>query len=106
MYGCDDNNQIGLQLENFISNNSLSFMNDKSITYLHPVTEDLFRRDHFPVILSSTQPSSNVGPQKWKLSKVNWNKFEALCEQSITHDKFEDCDDPTKLFTSLLIEAA
>ena len=106
-------------------------MNDnKSKTYLHPatgsysstdlnlcspvllpnftwkVTEDLCGSDHFPILLSSTQPSSNIQPQKWKLSKANWNKFETLCEQSITHDKFEDCDDPTKLFTSLLIEAA
>ena len=106
-------------------------MNDnKSKTYLHPatgsfssidltlcspvllpnftwnVTEDLYGSDHFPIILSSIKPSSHIRPQKWKLSKANWNKFEILCEQSITHDKFEDCDDSTKLFTSLLIEAA
>ena len=131
MWGCDDTNQRGLQLENFISNNSLSFMNDnKSKTYLHPatgsyssidltlcspvllpnftwkVTEDLCGSDHFPITFTSTQPSSSVRPQKWKLSKANWNKFEILCEQTITHDKFGDCDDPTKLFTSLLIDAA
>ena len=131
MWDCDDTNQIGLQLENFISNNSLSFMNDnKSKTYLHPatgsyssidltlcspvllpnftwkVTEDLCGSDHFHITFTSTQPSSSVRPQKWKLSKANWNKFEILCEQTITHDKFGDCDDPTKLFTSLLIDAA
>ena len=131
MWGCDDTNQRGLQLENFISKNSLSFMNDnKSKTYLHPatgsyssidltlcspvllpnftwkVTEDLCGSDHFPITFTSTQPSSSVRPQKWKLSKANWNKFEILCEQTITHDKFGDCDDPTKLFTSLLIDAA
>ena len=106
-------------------------MNDnKSKTYLHPatgsyssidltlwspvllpnftwkVTEDLCGSDHFPITITSTQPSSSVRPQKWKLSKANWNKFEILCEQTITHDKFGDCDDPTKLFTSLLIDAA
>ena len=131
MCGCDDTNQRGLQLENFISNNSLSFMNDnKSKTYLHPatgsyssidltlcspvllpnfiwkVTEDLCGSDHFPITFTFTQPSSSVQPQKWKLSKANWNKFEILCEQTNTHDKFGDCDDPTKLFTSLLIDAA
>ena len=116
IWGCDDNNQRGLQLENFISNKSLSFMNDnKSKTYLHPatgfyssidltlcspvllpnftwkVTEDLCGSDHFPILLSSTQPSSNIRPQKWKLSKANWNKFETLCELSITRDKLRIC---------------
>ena len=131
MWGCDDTNQRGLQLENFISNNSLSFMNyNMSKTYLHAatgsyfsidltlcspvllpnftwkVTEDLCGSDHFPIIFTSTQPSSSVRPQKWKLSKAIWNRFEVLCEQTITHDKFGDCDDPAKLFTSLLIDAA
>ena len=50
--------------------------------------------------------SESLRPQKWKLSKANWNKFEILCEQTITRDKFGDCDDTTKLFTSLLIDAA
>ena len=131
MWGSDDTNQRGLQLENFISDNSLSFMNDnKSKTYLHPatgsyssidltlcspvllpnftwkVTEDLCGSDHFPITFTSTQPSSSVRPQKWKFSKAIWNKFEILCEQTITHDKFGDCDDPTKFFSSLLIDAA
>ena len=42
----------------------------------------------------------------WNLSKVSWNRFEILCEQTIKHVKFGDCDDPTRLFTSLLIDAA
>ena len=79
MWGCNDTNQRGLQLENFISNNSFSFMNDnKSKTYLHPatgsyssidltlcspvllsnftwkVTEDLCGSDHFPIYLYTT----------------------------------------------------
>ena len=78
MWGCDDTNQRGLQLENFISNNSLSFMNDNK-TYLHPSTGsyssiDLtlcspvllpnftwkVTEDHFPITFTSTQPSSSV----------------------------------------------
>ena len=54
----------------------------------------------------STQPSSTERPRQWKLSKANWNKFDTLCQQTITRDKFENCDDPIKLFTSLLLDAA
>ena len=131
MWGCDDNNQRGLQLEAFRGNNSLSFMNDsKSKTYLHPatgkyssidltlcspallpnftwkVTDDLCGSDHFSIIFSSTQPSSTERPRKWNLSKASWNKFDILCQQTITRDKFDNCDHPIKFFTSLLLDAA
>ena len=131
MWGCNDNNQRGAQIERFIANNSLSYMNDdKSKTYMHPatgsyssidltlcspvllpnftwrVTDDSRGSDHFPIIFSSKQPSSTEKPRTWKLSKANWNKFDTLCQQTITHDKFRDCEDPVKLFTSLLIDAA
>ena len=39
-------------------------------------------------------------------SKADWERFQVLCEQTITRDKFQDCEDPAKLFTSLLIDAA
>ena len=106
-------------------------MNDtKSKTYLHPgtstyssldlslcspailpdfewkVRDDLHGSDHFPIFISSTQPSSCERSKKWKLSKANWERFQVLCEQTITRDKFQDCEDPAKLFTSLLIDAA
>ena len=130
-WGCNDTNRKGLQLENMISNNTLSLLNDtKSKTYLHPGTgtyssldlslcspailpdfewkvgDDLHGSDHFPIFISSTQPSSCERSKKWKLSKANWERFQVLCEQTITRDKFQDCEDPAKLFTSLLIEAA
>ena len=70
------------------------------------VTDDLCGSDHFPIIFSSTQPSSTERPRKWKLSKADWNKFETLCQQTFARDKFENCDDPIKLFTSLLLDAA
>ena len=69
------------------------------------VTDDLCGSDHFPIIFSSTQPSSTERPRKWKLSKANWNKFDTFCQQAISRDKFENCDDPIKLFTSLLLDA-
>ena len=106
-------------------------MNDtKSKTYLHPGTgtyssldlslcspailpdfewkvgDDLHGSDHFPIFISSTQPPSCERSKKWKLSKANWERFQVLCEQTITRDKFQDCEDPAKPFTSLLIDAA
>ena len=95
-WGCNDTNCKGLQLENIISNNTLSLLNDtKSKTYLHPGTgtyssldlslcspailpdfewkvgDDLHGSDHFPIFISSTQPSSCERSKKWKLSKAN-----------------------------------
>ena len=70
------------------------------------VGDDLHGSDHFPIFISSTQPSSCERSKKWKLSKANWERFQVLCEQTITRDKFQDCEDPAKLFTSLLTDAA
>ena len=38
LWGCKDINSRGDIIENFITNNNLCLMNDKSYTYLHPAT--------------------------------------------------------------------
>ena len=131
IWGCTDTNRRGDQIENFMSVNSLSFLNDPSAkTYLHPASgsyssidlsfcspvllpdfswrclEDTCGSDHFPIILNENKPSVLDRPQKWKLSKANWSKFQMLCEQNIVHHAFEDCEDPSFLFSSLLFDAA
>ena len=67
---------------------------------------DLHGSDHFPIFISSTQLSSFKRSKKWKLSKANWERFQVLCEQTIIRDKFQDCEYPAKLFTSLIFDAA
>ncbi len=131
IWGCNNTNQRGLQIENFISDNSLSYMNDPSSkTYLHPgtgsysaidltlcspvilpdfswkVDDDLHGSDHFPILISENQPTAYSQPRRWKLSKANWTKFQQLCEQTISYETFKDCRDQTQLFTTLLIKAA
>ena len=131
IWGCDDTNHRGTQLEHIITSNDLSIMNHvNSKTYLHPATgsyssldlsicsptllpdfdwkvcDDTCGSDHFPIFISSTSPSSYKRPRKWKLSKADWKKFKLTCEQTITCEKFNDCDDAFHLFTSLIIDAA
>ena len=70
------------------------------------VDDDSSGSDHFPIFITEDKPSVLKLESKWKLSKANWNTFQMICEQSFTHDKFTDCDDPTQFFTSLVIDIA
>ena len=130
LWGCEDTNPKGRQLEEFISEHDLCICNDKSHTYLHPATgsysaldlticspdlfldfnwkvsDDLHGSDHFPIILSENGPSVQERPRRWKLHKADWNKFQICCERSITPDAISDSDDPTEILTSLIYNAA
>ena len=107
LWGCKDNNSRGDIIENFITNNTLCLMNDKSYTYFHPATgkfsslnlsichpsllldfdwtvsEDQHGSDHFPVIIESVNDSTNDHNAKWKLNKANWELYHSLCEESL-----------------------
>ena len=129
-WGCKDNNSRGDIIENFIANNNLCLMNDKSYTYLHPATGhlsslDLFLchsslfldfdwsvyadqcgSDHFPVIIESVNNSTNDHNTKWKLNKANWELYYSLCEEGLKIDKFDNSLDPLDDFTSSLLDIA
>ena len=129
-WGCKDNNSRGDIIENFIANNNLCLMNDKSYTYLHPATghlssldlslchpsllldfdwsvyADQCGSDHFPVIIESVNNSTNDHNTKWKLSKANWELYYSLCEEGLKIDKFDNSLDPLDDFTSSLLDIA
>ena len=130
LWGCRDTNNRGRTTEDFITEHDLVLLNDTSSTYLHPATgsfssldltvcspgifpdlnwkvvDDLHGSDDFPIQVSEIGPSVQQRPQRWKLHKANWEQFKSHCEQSIHPDAFEDCENPAKLFTSLLYSAA
>ncbi|OOZ11790.1 hypothetical protein BOW27_11975 [Solemya velum gill symbiont] len=102
------NNPLGDLMKNFLTNNNLCLFNDKSSTFLHSrhatfssidlsipdpslfldfersVENDLHGSDHFPLSLKNTEPEHTHHPPKWKMSKVNWTKFESLCLAKLT----------------------
>ena len=127
LWGCLNTNDKGRKIEEFMTNHDLVMLNNKSSTYLHPVTgsyssidlticspeifpdfnwkvvDDLHGSDHFPIQVLEAGPSVQQRLQRWKLHKANWEQFRIHCEQTIHPNAFEDCENPAELFTSLLI---
>ena len=124
LWGCEEVNNRGKQLENLIVKHYLIIFNDKSSTYFHPasgtftsidltlcspslyldfswrVDPDPCGRHHFPIILENGgSPSERV--QRWKLSKANWEQFRHLCSTRLHQSAITDADDPMS-FTSIL----
>ena len=116
LWRCSDTNNKGQLLEDFFFKHDLCILNIKSQTFLHPDTgsyssldlsicspdicvdfkwkgeDDFHGSDHFPVIITETEPFVQGFPKQWKLHKANCNLFQMRCEQSITPDAFLDCD--------------
>ena len=123
----NDNDPRGELIENFITENDICLMNDKSKTYLdsgkgtfssldlslcHPslyldyewsVCEDQHVSDHFPILIESVQTHGEDHNPKWKLHKADWNSFNNLCNESLTAISLSDSSDPITDFTSSLI---
>ena len=128
LWGNKENNSRGELIENFITNNDICLMNDKSNTYMHDPTgsfssidlsfchpslfldfnwsvcKDQHHSDHFPIIIKSNTSTIEDHNPKWKLNKANWEVFQSLCIDKITLENFKDSSDPLSDFTSSLID--
>ena len=128
LWGNKENNSRGELIENFITNNDICLMNDKSNTYMHDPTgsfssidlslchpslfldfnwsvcKDQHHSDHFPIVIKSNTSTVEDHNPKWKLSKANWELFQSLCTDTITLESFKDSSDPLSDFTSSLID--
>ena len=130
LWGCEDVNNRGQQLEDLIIKNDLILFNDKSHTYFHSasgtftsidltlcspslfldfswkVGPDPCGSDHFPLLLENDGPPSLERVQRWKLAKANWDQFQHLCSTRLHQPAIADADDPMSLFTSILNDIA
>ena len=126
MWGCNDFNNVGTIIEDFISANNICLMNNKKATYLHPATghysaldltlchptvyldyswdvhDDTCGSDHFPIILQNISTSVNEDNKHWRMNRANWDLFNTLCSQQITPSAFENVDNPVELFTNTI----
>ena len=99
LWGCEDVNNRGQQMEDLILQNYLLFFNDKNHTYFHSASgtftsidltlssSSLFLdfswkvgpypcgNDHFPILLENDGPPSRERVKRWKLAKANCYKF-------------------------------
>ena len=128
LWGSKDNNPRGDLIEDFITQNDICLMNDKSNTFLdsgkgtlsaldlslcHPslyldfdwsVCEDQHGSDHFPIVIESIKTLEEDHNPKWKLNKANWDLFHTLCDESLTTTSLSDSTDRIADFTSSLID--
>ena len=128
LWGNKENNSRGEIIENFITNNDICLMNDKSYTYMHhptgsfssidlslchpslfldfswSVCKDQHHSDHFPIVIQSNTSTVEDHNPKWKLNKANWEVFQSLCTETITLESFKDSSDPLSDFTYSLID--
>ena len=122
LWGCEDVNNKGKQLEDLILKNDLILFNDKSHTYFHSASDtftfidltlcspslflDPCESDHFPILLENDGPHCLERVQRWKLAKANWDQFQHLCNTRLHQSAITDADDPMSLFTSILKDIA
>ena len=126
LWGCEDVNNRGQQLEDLILKNDLILLNDKCHTYFNSacgtftsidlnlcspylffldfswkVGHDPCSSNHFPILLENNGPPSLERVQGWKLAKANWDQFQHLCSTRLHQSVIADADDPMSLFTSI-----
>ena len=117
LWGCEDVNNRGQQLEDLILKNDWILFNDKSHTYFHSasgtftsidltlcspslfldfnwkVGHDRYGSDHFPILLENDGPPCLERVQRWKLAKANWDEFQHLCSTRLHQSAIADADD-------------
>lgn len=134
VWGCHDTNKRGQNVENFISQNNLTFLNTGTPTFYklntHPSAIDLtistnnispkinwyvhnsnLGSDHHPIIVTYNEKPQyeNSFVPKWNFSKANWETFNELCRSNLTPKTFNqtgNVDTDISKFQSQLIENA
>ena len=129
LWGDQPLRQDGKIIEEFISNNDLNILNDHSFTYLHPgsgswsaidlslcspsiyldfnwcVDKDQHGSDHSPIFLTHEEnPPGNSHP-RWVFKRADWERFQSLCEETITEEVI-DAPDPIEALTEIILQIA
>ena len=130
VWGCDQLNNRGKIIEDFLNHSNLCLLNEKTPTYVYPATgkysaidlticdpnlmldlswsvhDDLCGSDHFPLIIRSTIPVAGPTIQRWKLHKADWSTYQDLCTEHLIADKFLGIQEPFSEFTKTLVDIA
>jgi ribonuclease HI len=130
VWGGDKLDTRGRMIEQFITNNNLCILNNKSFTYIHPASgsqtaidlticdphlfldlewklhNDQCGSDHFPIIIKNIKPEPTVSIARWKFKKADWIKFRTIFSSSIDITSVLCDNDPVEAFTATIIKAA
>ena len=128
IWGCNNTDNRGKQIIDFISQHDLCILNNKTSTYLHPssgsfssidlsicspsifmdfvwkVGEDQCGSDHFPIFINTTNPVTAEKSSNWQLHRADWATFRSMCEEQI--NRFQNDIHTIEDFTSRLTNIA
>ena len=109
LWGCQDVNNRGQQLEDLILKNYFWFCQwNLHFHRSNPLQSISFSRF---ILESWSRPLCQWPPslervQRWKVAKANWDKSQHLCSTRLHQSAIADADDPMSLFTSILKDIA
>ena len=130
VWGGDKLDARGRMIEQFVFNNNLCILNNKSYTYIHPasglhtaidliicnpclflefefnVHNDQCGSDHFPIIIKNSKAEPLLAVARWKFSKADWTKFRTIFSDVVGVTSVLEADDPVEVFTAILVDAA
>ncbi|GBN20958.1 hypothetical protein AVEN_177596-1 [Araneus ventricosus] len=132
LWGNNDTNSRGRQIEQLISDHCLCLLNNNQKTYFHEpsrtfhsldlaicfpslyplltfdVGSDLCGSDHFPLLLSYAENSVCVTerPRSYIFQRADWSKFSELAEITDTMVQTASINDAVQIFTESILRAA
>ncbi|GBN43233.1 hypothetical protein AVEN_81852-1 [Araneus ventricosus] len=131
LWGSDDTNSRGRQMEKRISDHCLCLLNGDEKTYFHEpsrtfhsidlaicspsilpvlnfaVGSDLHNSDHFPLLIShAASVTAATRPRKYLFQRADWKKFTLLAAISEDMVKVADIDDAVRVITEAITWAA
>ena len=130
LWGSDSTSARGLMIEELLDECNLSLFNDGSPTHYTSfsgnfshldlsicdpslllefdwkVHDDLCGSDHFPILLSSNNPTVDTDLEKFLFKAANWDAFAARCSSILTEEEVFSSEDVISQFTNLLLQCA
>ena len=130
LWGGNNTDPNGREVENLINLSSLCLWNTGSPTYIHPgsgsqtsidlsicspsiymdftwtVGDSTLGSDHLPIFIKPMTPYESSKIPHWQFSKADWTKFKTICEAQLTNTDFLISADPIETFTEQLHDIA
>ena len=123
-------NPRGILIASFIEDEGLELINTGDATHFHSQTGTftsinffvctsnslfdftwrilpaLYGSDHFPILLESVDSEPRSRPPRWRLNRLDWQRFTDLTFSVHSLADFGTCNDAAAYFTDVLHSAA
>ena len=132
LWGANQENERGKNVEKLIDRHNLILLNDSvhtrfdtyhqtssllDLSLCHPsiymdvaceISSDRLGSDHHPIIITANTSDHPVPERvpKWNFKKAKWDAFQDQCITEITPNLFNDAEDKMAIFSSTLLDIA